>query len=133
MSPSRDIASQCTAGRWTASARAPTAGREVLLDLKRRGLKQDPKLAIGDGAPGCRTALREVCAMTREQRCWVHKAMNVLNAMPKSVEAKAKAKAHPHDIHWPAGHCAALSREAGRPRRTPRQTPPSTSSPKPVA
>ncbi len=24
--------------------------REVLLDLKRRGLKQDPKLAIGDGA-----------------------------------------------------------------------------------
>ena len=131
MSPSRDIASQCTAGRWTASARAPTAGREVLLDLKRRGLKQDPNLATGDGAQGVRTALREVCATTREQRCRVHKAMNVLNAMPKSVEAKAKA--HPHDIHWPAGHCAALSREAGRPRRTPRQTPPSTSSAQPVA
>jgi len=73
--------------------------REVLLDLKRRGLKQDPKLAIGDGALGFWTALREVFATTREQRCWVHKTMNVLNAMPKSVQAKAKG--HLHDI-WQA-------------------------------
>jgi putative transposase len=73
--------------------------REVLLDLKRRGLKQDPKLAIGDGALGFWTALREVFPTTREQRCWVHKTMNVLNAMPKSVQAKAKA--HLHDI-WQA-------------------------------
>jgi len=74
--------------------------REVLLDLKRRGLKQDPKLAIGDGALGFWTALREVFATTREQRCWVHKTMNVLNAMPKSLQAKAKG--HLHDI-WQAG------------------------------
>jgi len=73
--------------------------REVLLDLKRRGLKQDPKLAIGDGALGFWTALREVFATTREQRCWVHKTMNVLNAMPKSIQAKAKG--HLHDI-WQA-------------------------------
>jgi putative transposase len=73
--------------------------REVLLDLKRRGLKQDPKLAIGDGALGFWTALREVFATTREQRCWVHKTMNVLNAMPKSLQSKAKA--HLHDI-WQA-------------------------------
>ena len=73
--------------------------RELLLDLKRRGLKQDPKLAIGDGALGFWTALREVFATTREQRCWVHKTMNVLNAMPKSVQAKAKG--HLHDI-WQA-------------------------------
>ena len=73
--------------------------REVLLDLKRRGLKQDPKLAVGDGALGFWTALREVFATTQEQRCWVHKTMNVLNAMPKSVQAKAKA--HLHDI-WQA-------------------------------
>ena len=73
--------------------------RELLLDLKRRGLKQDPKLAIGDGALGFWTALREVFATTREQRCWVHKTMNVLNAMPKSVQVKAKA--HLHDI-WQA-------------------------------
>ena len=83
--------------------------REVLLDLKRRGLKQDPKLAIGDGALGFWTALREVFATTREQRCWVHKTMNVLNGRPgcatgssnqwttpKSLQAKAKG--HLHDI-----------------------------------
>jgi len=46
--------------------------REVLLDLKRRGLTQDPKLAIGDGALGFWTALREVFATTQEQRCWLH-------------------------------------------------------------
>ena len=74
--------------------------REVLLDLRRRGLKQDPKLAIGDGALGFWTALREVFASTREQRCWVHKTMNVLNALPQSVQAKAKG--HLHDI-WQAG------------------------------
>jgi transposase-like protein len=74
--------------------------REVLLDLRHRGLKQDPKLAIGDGALGFWTALREVFATTREQRCWVHKTMNVLNALPQSVQAKAKG--HLHDI-WQAG------------------------------
>jgi len=73
--------------------------RALLLDLKRRGLKQDPKLAVGDGALGFWTALREVFATTREQRCWVHKTMNVLNAMPKSLQSKAKA--HLHDI-WQA-------------------------------
>lgn len=73
--------------------------REVLLDLKRRGLKQDPKLAIGDGALGFWAALREVFATTREQRCWVHKTMNILNALPKSLQAKAKG--HLHDI-WQA-------------------------------
>jgi putative transposase len=73
--------------------------RQSLLDLKRRGMKQDPKLAIGDGALGFWTALREVFATTQEQRCWVHKTMNVLNAMPKSLQSKAKA--HLHDI-WQA-------------------------------
>jgi len=80
--------------------------REVLLDLKRRGLKQDPKLAIGDGALGFWAALREVFPTTREQRCWVHKTMNVLNALPKSVQTKAKA--HLHDI-WQAETRAAAS------------------------
>ncbi|WP_299822783.1 IS256 family transposase [uncultured Jannaschia sp.] len=80
--------------------------REVLLDLKRRGLKQDPKLAIGDGALGFWTALREVFATTREQRCWLHKTMNVLNALPKSVQPKAKT--HLHDI-WQAETRAAAT------------------------
>lgn len=73
--------------------------RELLLDLKRGGLNQDPKLTIGDGALGFWAALREVFATTREQRCCVHKTMNVLNAMPKSIQAKAKG--HLHDI-WQA-------------------------------
>ena len=73
--------------------------RELLLDLKRRGLEVAPKLAVGDGAMGFWAALHEVYGQTRVQRCWVHKTANVLNAMPKSVQPKAKA--HLKDI-WMA-------------------------------
>lgn len=73
--------------------------RELLLDLKRRGLNHAPDLAIGDGALGFWNALREVFGTPNEQRCWFHKTGNVLNAMPKSVQAKAKG--HLHDI-WQA-------------------------------
>jgi putative transposase len=73
--------------------------RELLLDLKRRGLKTGPDLAVGDGALGFWKALREVYGKTREQRCWVHKTANVLNQMPKSLQAKAKG--HLQDI-WMA-------------------------------
>jgi len=65
--------------------------REVLLDLKTRGLTVDPKLAIGDGALGFWKALPQVFGTTRAQRCWVHKTANVLNKLPKSLHAKAKA------------------------------------------
>jgi len=73
--------------------------REVLLDLKRRGLKKAPTLAIGDGALGFWKALREVYGSAREQRCWVHKTGNVLNKLPKGLQKKAKQ--HLHDI-WMA-------------------------------
>jgi transposase-like protein len=72
---------------------------ELLLDLKRRGLTIAPQLAIGDGALGFWKALRQVYGQTREQRCWVHKTANVLNKLPKSLQAKAKS--HLHDI-WMA-------------------------------
>ena len=68
--------------------------RELLLDLKARGLARLPKLAVGDGAMGFWAALREVFPQTQEQRCWVHKTANVLNRMPKSIQAKAKADLH---------------------------------------
>ncbi|MCP4932679.1 MAG: IS256 family transposase [bacterium] len=68
--------------------------RELLLDLKARGLNCLPKLAVGDGALGFWSALREVFPQTQEQRCWVHKTANVLNKMPKSIQAKAKADLH---------------------------------------
>jgi len=64
--------------------------RELLLAVKQQGLSTDPKLATGDGALGFWAALREIYPATREQRCWVHKTANVLNKLPKSVQAKAK-------------------------------------------
>ena len=68
--------------------------RELLLDLKQRGLTTSPKIAIGDGALGFWAALRKEFTDTQEQRCWVHKTANVLNKMPKSVQPKAKADLH---------------------------------------
>lgn len=67
--------------------------REVLLKLKSRGMNV-PKLAIGDGAMGFWAALEEVYPESRHQRCWMHKTMNVLNCLPKSVQAKAKEALH---------------------------------------
>jgi len=64
--------------------------REVLLDLKKRGLEAPPKLAVGDGALGFWAALAEVYPETRHQRCWVHKVANVLNYLPKTVQPKAE-------------------------------------------
>ena len=67
--------------------------REVLLPLKARGMKA-PTVAIGDGALGFWGALEEVYPTTQPQRCWVHKTRNVLNALPKSVQPKAKQALH---------------------------------------
>src|SRR6202166_1958629 len=64
--------------------------KELLLDLKRRGLTIDPQLAVADGALGFWKAIDEVWPKTRAQRCWVHKTANVLNKLPKSLQAKAK-------------------------------------------
>ncbi len=68
--------------------------RELLLDVKRRGLAIEPKLAIGDGALGFWKAVAEVFPNTREQRCWVHKTANVLDKLPKGKQAKAKSMIH---------------------------------------
>ena len=67
---------------------------ELLLDIKRRGLTHPPELAVGDGALGFWKALAKVYDNTRWQRCWVHKTANVLNKLPKSLQAKAKKKLH---------------------------------------
>jgi len=64
--------------------------KEMLLDLKRRGLDIGPRLAKGDGAMGFWKALREVYPQTKEQRCWVHKTANILDKLPKSMQSKAK-------------------------------------------
>jgi putative transposase len=64
--------------------------RELLIDLKARGLAIAPELATGDGALGFWKALEAVFPTTRHQRCWVHKTANVLDKLPKSVQPAAK-------------------------------------------
>ena len=74
--------------------------KQLLLDLKGRGLRKAPKLAVGDGSLGFWKALSQVYDDTRWQRCWVHKTANILNKLPKSLQAKAKSKLHQI---WQAG------------------------------
>jgi putative transposase len=63
---------------------------ELLVGLKARGLAMAPELAVGDGALGFWKALEEAFPSVRHQRCWVHKAANVLNKLPKSLQANAR-------------------------------------------
>ena len=65
--------------------------RELLVDLKARGLTVAPELAVGDGAMGFWKALEEVFPGARHQRCWVHKVANVLNKVPKSMAPAVKS------------------------------------------
>jgi transposase-like protein len=65
--------------------------RELLIDLKARGLAAAPEIAVGDGALGFWKAVDEMFPATRHQRCWVHKAANVLNKVPKSMQPNIKA------------------------------------------
>src|ERR687898_406511 len=81
--------------------------KELLLDVKARGLVVDPRLATGDGALGFWKAIDQVYPTTRAQRCWVHKTANVLDKLPKGQQPKAKAMLH--DI-WQAETKAAAEK-----------------------
>jgi putative transposase len=61
---------------------------DLLRDCHRRGMR-DPELVVGDGAMGLWKALAEVFPAARHQRCWVHKARNVTNCLPKSAQPGA--------------------------------------------
>jgi putative transposase len=65
----------------------------VFRDLRDRGLNE-PKLMTGDGALGAWAALRSVFPATTEQRCWVHKTANALDALPKRLQPRAKSLLH---------------------------------------
>lgn len=84
--------------------------RVLLRNLKDRGL-ETPKLAVGDGALGFWKALDELYPKTAKQRCWMHKTGNVLNYLPKHLQAKAKA-----DLHeiWMAAGKQEASKAFGR-------------------
>ena len=66
--------------------------REVLVKLKSRGMNV-AELAIGDGALGLWAALEELYGETRQQRCWMHKTMNVLNCVCEIGPGESKAGA----------------------------------------
>ena len=72
--------------------------RELLIDIKQRGLEIAPDLAVGKpalakagGALGFWKAIEEVFPGARHQRCWVHKTANVLNKVALSVQVNMKA------------------------------------------
>jgi len=71
-----------------------TSWMSLLLDCRARGMSEAPKLATGDGALGFWLALGKVFPATRQQRCWVHKTLNVLDKLPKSEQPAAKGMLH---------------------------------------
>src|SRR5678816_2754534 len=79
-------------GLWDGYRESEQSWKDLLLDLQSRGLAQAPALAIGDGALGFWKALRHVYGQTRWQRCWVHKTANVLDKLPKDLQAQAKQR-----------------------------------------
>ena len=79
---------------WDGERESKESWRAVLRDLKRRGLRESPKLATGDGALGFWAALREEFPETQEQRCWVHKTVNILDKLPKRLQPDAKKLIH---------------------------------------
>ncbi|UPK32592.1 IS256 family transposase [Bradyrhizobium sp. 186] len=79
--------------------------RELLIDVKQRGLQIAPEIAVGDGALGFWKALDEVFPGTRHQRCWVHKTVNVLDKVPLSVQANMKKDLR--EIYWAPNRAAA--------------------------
>jgi transposase-like protein len=67
---------------------------EVLRSLKERGLTDAPLLAIGDGALGLWAALDDVFPTTRHQRCWNHRALNVVDKLPKRLQPEIRKELH---------------------------------------
>jgi transposase-like protein len=105
--------------------------RELLVDLKSRGLNIAPEVAVGDGALGFWKAIEEIFPGTRHQRCWLHKIVNVLDKVPLSVQVRHHAYLlfMPHTLAnsvdvrrygidaklfaWPDRHHSRLPAEAG--------------------
>ena len=80
--------------------------RELLIDIKARGLAMAPEVAVGDGAMGFWKAMDEVFPGTRHQRCWFHKISNVLNKFPKSMAPAVKSDLQ--NIHHAQTHADAV-------------------------
>jgi putative transposase len=61
----------------------------LLRDLKGRGLRA-PRLLIADGHLGIWGAVSAVFPTVVEQRCWNHRLVNVLDTLPKQLQAEAR-------------------------------------------
>lgn len=81
-------------GLWDGQRESKQSWLELLRDLKARELEAGPKLSVGDGALGFWAALEEEFPKAQPQRCWVHKTLNVLDCLPKSVHPHAKGLLH---------------------------------------
>ncbi len=79
---------------WDGERESKMSWKELLSDLKRRGITSGPRLAIGDGALGFWAALEEEYPGTDRQRCWVHKTANILDKLPKNIQPSAKELIH---------------------------------------
>jgi len=64
--------------------------RAVLRDLQRRGLRA-PRVVVGDGHLGIWGALPAVFPTAAEQRCWNHRLLNLLDKLPRRLQAEAKS------------------------------------------
>jgi len=81
-------------GVWDGERESELSWSGFLGDLKRRGLKEGPKLCVGDGALGFWKAKEQQFPKARMQRCWVHKTANILDKMPKKLQPSAKELIH---------------------------------------
>ena len=79
---------------WDGERESKMSWKEVLSDLKSRGIIKNPNLATGDGSLGFWAALEEEYPNTNQQRCWVHKTANLLDKLPKSIQPSAKELIH---------------------------------------
>jgi transposase-like protein len=60
----------------------------LLRELRKRGLNC-PRLVIGDGHLGIWAGLRSVFPEAKEQRCWNHRLINILDKVPKKLQGQA--------------------------------------------
>jgi transposase-like protein len=67
---------------------------QVLRGLRDRGLAEAPLVAVADGALGLWAALDDVYPTTRRQRCWNHRALNLLDRLPRRLHGEARGRLH---------------------------------------
>jgi transposase-like protein len=61
----------------------------LLRNLKARGFRP-PRLVVGDGHLGIWGALTAVFPLARQQRCWNHRILNLLDKLPRRLQAEGK-------------------------------------------